>query len=78
MNLMKGLFAEKVGGILIVEYELLKLLLTRPEKGLEVLMDSYMGLVYAVVADKLLGVIAINDIEECVSDVFLFSSKRNH
>lgn len=41
-----------------------------PEKGLELLMDRYMGLVYTIVSNKLMSVCDKEDIEECVSEVF--------
>lgn len=41
-----------------------------PEKGLVSLMNTYMGLVYAIVKDKLGLQFSREDIEECVSTVF--------
>ena len=49
---------------------LLRLLNEKPEKGLEILMDAYLGLVYTIVYSKLSGVCANEDIEECASDIF--------
>jgi len=49
---------------------LLKLLRKNPHKGLEAVMKDHMGLVYAIVANKLNVVCAKEDVEECVSDVF--------
>lgn len=45
-------------------------LVRNPEKGLALLMDRYMGLVYAIVSGKLNAVCGKEDIEECVSEVF--------
>jgi RNA polymerase sigma-70 factor (ECF subfamily) len=42
-----------------------------PDKGLNCLMDQYIGLVYAIVRGRLSGSGTHEDIEECVSDVFL-------
>lgn len=40
------------------------------EKGLMQLMDTYMGLIYTIVKNKLGDVCCKEDIEECVSTVF--------
>lgn len=50
--------------------ELLYLLKTNPQKGLKILMNTYSGLVYAIVCNRLSGVCSAEDIEECVSDMF--------
>lgn len=54
----------------MLEDKILKLIKTKPEKGLEKLMDTYAPLVYAIVYNKLFTVSSKEDIEECVSSVF--------
>lgn len=49
---------------------LLKLLHTKPEKGLEKLIDTYAGLVYTIIYSKLNPILSKEDIEECSSAVF--------
>jgi len=49
---------------------ILKQLQDSPEKGLRLLMDTYMGLVYTIIAGKLKDVCSKEDIEECASEVF--------
>ncbi len=55
---------------MLSDREILRLLIHRPEKGLEKLMDQYMGLVYTIVDGKLSSGCSKQDIEECVSDIF--------
>lgn len=55
---------------MISDIELLKLLHSRPEAGLKVMMDNYMALIYTIIYNKLSGIYSKEDIEECVSDVF--------
>jgi len=63
---------------LIADKELLLLLKTDPENGLEALMDSYIGLVYTIVSRKLVSISSKEDIEECVSDIFyVFYTQRD-
>ena len=50
--------------------ELIKLLQDDPEQGLAVAIEQYAGLVKAVVR-RLLGTAAEQDVEECISDVFV-------
>lgn len=52
------------------EKMLLELLRKKPEKGIRAVMKAYMGLCYAIVRARLAG-LPQEDIEECVSDVFL-------
>lgn len=49
---------------------LLKEIRSNPEAGLLKLMDTYMGLVYTIVKNKLAAIYFNEDIEECVSTVF--------
>ncbi len=49
---------------------ILNLLQRQDEKGLELLMDTYAGLVYTIVHSKIHTICSKEDIEECVSDVF--------
>ena len=53
-----------------MEEKLLALLLKNPDRGLEKLINSYAGLVYAIVYEKLASVCSKEDMEECVSSVF--------
>lgn len=55
---------------MISDMELLELLFSKPEVGLKMMMDSYMGLIYTIIFNKLSGMYSKEDIEECVSDVF--------
>ena len=55
---------------LISDMELLELLFSKPEVGLKIMMDSYMGLIYTIIFNKLSCMYSKEDIEECVSDVF--------
>ncbi|WP_070000291.1 sigma-70 family RNA polymerase sigma factor [Cellulosilyticum sp. I15G10I2] len=50
--------------------EIIELLRTKKDKGLECMMDTYMGLVYSIVHNKIATICSKEDIEECVSDVF--------
>ena len=51
--------------------KLLRLLRKDPSAGMEILMDRYAGLVYAVVRGKLASSFHVSsDIEDCVADVF--------
>lgn len=61
----------------ILDDIILKRLNDSPEKGLQLLMDAYMGLVYTIVSGKLRDSCSKEDIEECVSEVFfeLFRSR---
>lgn len=52
------------------DQKLYSLLITNPGKGLAKVMDRYLAYVYAIVAGRLSGMCAGEDIEECVSDVF--------
>lgn len=54
---------------LLNDQKLLDLIRKNPSKGLGLLIDSYSGLVYYIVQGKLSD--APQDIEECISDVFL-------
>lgn len=56
---------------LISDIELLRLLRNNPESGLKIMMDSYMALTYTIIFNKLSSVYSKEDIEECVSDVFV-------
>ncbi len=56
---------------LITDNDLSQLFETNPNKGLEILMDTHIGLVYTIVHSKLYALYSKEDIEECVSDVFM-------
>lgn len=55
---------------MLSDSEIIKLLIDSPEKGLEKMMNNYIGLVYTIVYSKLSNTCTKEDIEECVSDVF--------
>ncbi len=61
---------EELRMICLDDDALLSLLVHSPDKGLEKLMDKWMGFVYAIVSGKLSNVCSKQDVEECVSDVF--------
>lgn len=48
-----------------------QLMAQSPEKGRRALIDQYSGLVYAIVYSKLQGLGSREDVEDCVSDVFV-------
>lgn len=59
------------------EQEVLELLHTNPQKGFEIIISKYTGLMYAIAYSKLSSVCTREDIEECVSDIFaLFYEQR--
>lgn len=53
-----------------MDKKLLDLLKNKPEKGLEKLINTYSGLVYTIIYNKLNQYLPVQDIEECVSSVF--------
>lgn len=55
---------------MVSDSELLKLLHNKPELGLEIMMDSYMPLIYTLVFNNLLIRYSKEDVEECINDVF--------
>lgn len=57
---------------MVSDSNLLNLLHNNPNDGLEAMMENYMGLVYKIVHNQLSSVLSSEDIEECVSDVFLY------
>ncbi|MGL4914449.1 MAG: sigma-70 family RNA polymerase sigma factor [Romboutsia sp.] len=64
---------------MVSDFKLLTLLNNDHNRGLEVMMDNYAGLVYTIVYNQLSSIFSDEDIEECVSDVFLhiFKYKDN-
>ena len=56
------------------EKKLLELLKKKPNEGMKVLMEQYMGYCYHIVRNRLMN-FPQEDIEECVSDVFLDAYK---
>lgn len=61
----------------MTEQELLEFLHTNPQKGFEIIINKYTGLMYAIAYNKLSSVCTREDIEECVSDIFvLFYEQR--
>lgn len=61
---------QQKGGETMEEQKLLDLLQKRPEKALEQIMKQYMGLCYTIVKNRLAD-FSQQEIEECVSDVFV-------
>lgn len=55
----------------MLDADIIALIKKDPDRGLDLLMNKYIGLVGAVVKGKLCGVCTSEDIEECVSDVFV-------
>jgi len=55
---------------LLSDNEIIKLLINSPERGLETLMNTFIGLVYTIVYSKISGICSKEDIEECTSDIF--------
>ncbi|EPR09482.1 sigma-70 family RNA polymerase sigma factor [Ruminiclostridium papyrosolvens] len=53
-----------------MDKKILDLLKEKPEKGLEKLINTYSGLVYTIIYNKLNQYFSVEDIEECVSSVF--------
>ncbi|MCL2322162.1 MAG: sigma-70 family RNA polymerase sigma factor [Oscillospiraceae bacterium] len=64
---------------MIQDVDLLKMLNDKPEKGLEMLMNNYIGLVYTIVVNSSYNFASKEDIEECVSDVIfdVYKNKLN-
>ncbi len=56
--------------------DLLHLLKKDPSKGLHALMDVYAGLVFFLIRNKTSDVCSIEDMEECMSDVFTAFYRR--
>jgi len=61
---------KREGGNLWTDDEIIKNLIEHPEKGLEILMNTYIGLVYTIVYSKISCTCQKEDIEECTSDIF--------
>lgn len=55
---------------MVSDEKLIHVLYNNPEKGLEILMKNYIGLVYTIVYNQLSNILSNEDIEECVSDIF--------
>lgn len=55
----------------MADKELMELIARKPERGLELLIKRYSGLVFSVVRGRLAGLCPAEDIEECVSDTFI-------
>ncbi len=53
------------------ESELLRMLQTAPHQGIKMIMDTYTGLVYTIISNRLTAHLTKSDIEECISDTFL-------
>ena len=55
----------------MTDQEWLELIRSSPKEGRRALIDNYSNLVYAIVLNKLKGCASREDIEDCVSDVFV-------
>lgn len=55
----------------MTDRELAELIRQKPERGLDMLITRYSGLVFSIVRNRLSGVCAEEDIEECASDTFI-------
>jgi RNA polymerase sigma-70 factor (ECF subfamily) len=62
----------------VTDVELLKLFERNPEAALEKIMNHYGGLVYFIVSNQLSASCLVEDIEECVIDVFHEVYKRRN
>ena len=59
------------GGGTMTDAQWYELMQTDPKKGRRALIDQYSNLVYAIVLNKLKNCASREDIEDCVSDVFV-------
>ena len=55
----------------MTDSELINLLRSNPDRGYEMIIDRYGNLVYAIVLNKLKNISSREDIEDCVSDIFV-------
>ena len=55
----------------MTDNELQHLLKAEPERGQREFYDKYFNYVYTIVFAKLKGAASVNDVDECVSDVFV-------
>lgn len=58
-----------------MDIRLLSLIKKNPEKGMAALIKQYSGLVHTIVKNKISGICSYEDIEETVSDVFIYFYK---
>jgi RNA polymerase sigma-70 factor (ECF subfamily) len=61
---------------MVLDEQLLWQLHNDPRAGLQTLMDEYLGLVSVIVKNRISSVCTIDDVEECVSDVFFAFYQR--
>ena len=54
---------------MIDDHELLHMLKQNPESGVRQLMEQYAGLIFSVISGRAGSVAAVQDLEECASDV---------
>ena len=59
------------GGAAMTDNEWARLISGSPKKAFEAMYEAYGGLVYAIAANKLSGCGSREDIEDCVSDIFV-------
>lgn len=55
----------------MTDREILNYIKSDNQKGMEYIIDSYSALVYKIVSSVILPVGTVQDVEECVSDVFI-------
>ena len=60
-----------IGGVMMNDSELLGLIKNSPEEAYGKIIGQYGSLVYAIAANKLHGCATSEDIEDCVSDIFV-------
>jgi RNA polymerase sigma-70 factor (ECF subfamily) len=61
----------------MTDQEMIVFLHTNPQRGFEIIINQYTGLMYKIAYNKLSSVCTREDIEECVSDIFvLFYEQR--
>lgn len=60
----------------MADAELLELIRSNPEKGYTILIKQYENLIYAIVLNKLRSSCSREDIDDCVSDVFIEFYKK--
>ena len=62
----------------MTDSEWFSLVKNSPKQGYSALIDQYGNLVYAIVLNKLKGVASREDIEDCVSDIFVEFFQNSH
>lgn len=60
-----------IGGVMMNDSELIELIKSSPEEAYGKIIGQYGSLVYAIAANKLHSCASSEDIEDCVSDIFV-------